>query len=87
MTTGRYGKAVDHDALMETVADLAARGETLLGGGVSLDTIAEHSEFERSTLAKHCRKLADRGDLERRWGVGENGPQAAYLPADGGQDR
>jgi len=80
--TGRYGKTVDHDELVTTIADLAAVGETLPGGGVALDTIADHSEFARSTLEKHCRRLADDGDLERLWGIGDNGPQWTYLPAE-----
>ena len=81
-STGRHGTTVDHDDPVATIADCAARGETLLGGGVSLDTIAAQSEFSRSALAKHCRRLAEKGDLERRWGVGENGPQKTYLPPE-----
>lgn len=82
MSRGRHGPTVDDDELVNAIANIAANGQKLPGGGVPLDVLTENTVFARDTLEKYCRELADRGMLERQWGIGPNGPQRTYLPAN-----
>lgn len=83
MTRGRHGPSLDDDHLLETVEQLAARGETLDGdGGVTAARLAAELPFKRSTVVDHCSALVASGDLEPAWGFEGGRPTRGYLPAD-----
>lgn len=65
------------------VETLHAEGETIPLRGVKSATVAAHVGVDRSTAAKHLRKLVESGDLERVRGLTEYGPQDSYRPTGG----
>lgn len=81
MTTGRHGRTVNQAELIKTVAELAHKNQTVPGGGVTVESIAEELGFKRATIGPYCRQLTNSGELKRVWGIGPNGPKQSYLPA------
>ena len=75
---------VTDEELLERVRECYDAGETLAGGGVARETVAEELPIVTETAEDRLRGLAEDGLLERDWGFDENGKRLGYRPA---QDR
>ncbi len=62
------GKATDEDVIAR-VRECYEAGETVSGGGVTPETVAEPLPITAKQAAKRLAKLADEGDLERDYGI------------------
>jgi len=75
-------KATEQE-LLELVAERYDAGDTLNGGGVDPETIADDLPITPKQVARRLGKLADAGKLERDYGFGEGwNHRTGFAPVD-----
>lgn len=87
MSRGRHAEnagLVDDEAVLEALEGLHDDDETIDGGGVSSDRLADALPIARTTTKDRLASLRQRGRIELDWGFVDGRPMRAYAPTGGG---
>jgi hypothetical protein len=74
--------AIADAEFLDAVAELAAAGDTDIGGGVSLAAVADAVDCAECTARTRLADLVDAGELTISWGMAAIGsqPRRGFLP-------